>query len=293
MQRRSNLQVSSLIILLGILTILVQFTIYYFFDVYLIIWGISSLVSVICCHILLEQTSSYEACFSYSLFTLFVSLIITVISYFGKVQTFLPYTAAMLGIAIINWLIPLFHCFLRNMLDYGTKVEDFNSFYRNLSIVFAVFYFAAIIYGSFVTDAFPWAFPVNNNSHNFLPFSIIATQIEDYLYGYIPLSDIITYLATRIIAFIPYGFYITLLLRRQSKLSRFFALLQLPLLIEILQYFFIPQYCDIDDLIYGLIGGLLGSLMFLLTAVIFRAISGKEFLSRDNDYRYSGSSFYY
>jgi glycopeptide antibiotics resistance protein len=172
-------------------------------------------------------------------------------------------------------------------------VYDFNSFYRNLSIVFALFYFAVIIYGAFVKDAFPWAFPVNNGTSNFIPFGIIATQIEDYLYDYIPLSDIITYLATRIIVFIPYGFYITLLLRRQSKLTRFFALLQLPLIIEILQYFFIPRYCDIDDLIYALIGGLLGSLLFLLTAVIFHAISGKEFLSRENDYRFSGGSLYY
>lgn len=293
MQRRTNIQVSSLIILLGILTILVQFTVYYFFGAYLIIWGISSLVSVICCHILLEQTSSYEACFSYSLFSLFVSLIVTVISYFGKVQTFLPYTAALLGIVVINWLIPMIHCYLRYMLDYGTKVEDFSSFYRNLSLVFVMFYITALIYGSFVKDAYPWAFPMNNSSYNLIPFSIIATQIEDYLYDYIPLSDIIIYLATRIIAYIPYGFYITLLLRRQSKLTRFFALLQLPLIIEILQYFFIPRYCDIDDLIYGLIGGLLGSLMFLLTAVIFQAISGKEFLSRENEYRHSGSSLYF
>lgn len=293
MQRRTNIQVSSLIMLLGILTVLVQFATYYFFEAYLIIWGISCLMSVVCCHILLEQTTSYEACFNYSIFTLFVSLIITIISYFGNVRVFMPYTTAMLGIVLLNWLIPMLHCYLRNMLDYGTKVDNFNAFYRNISITFAIFYFAILLYGSFAKDAFPWAYKEASETYNFMPFSIIATLIEDYLYDYIPLSDIITYLVTRIVAFIPYGFYIALLLRRQPRLSRFFAMLQLPLFLEILQYFFLPQFCDIDDLIYGLIGGLLGSLLFILSAAIFRAVSGKEFLSRENDYRFSGSSLYY
>lgn len=293
MQRRTNIQVSSLIILLGILTVLVQFAIYYLFEAYLIIWGISGLTCVICCHILLEQTTSYEACFNYSLFNLFVSLIITIISYFGNVRTFMPYTSAMLGIVIINWLIPMLHCSLRNMLDYGTKVENFNSFYFNLSVVFAVFYVGVILYASFVKGAFPWAYPYGADTYNLMPINIIAAQIEDYLYGVVPLRDIVIYLLTRIVAFIPYGFYISLLLRRQPKVSRFFALLGLPLLLELLQYFFLPQYCDIDDLLYGLIGGLIGSLLFLLMSVIFRAVSGKEFLSKENDYRFSSSSLYY
>ncbi len=293
MQRRTNIQISSLIILFGILTVLAQFATYYFFESYLIIWGISSLVSVICCHILLEQTTSYEACFNYSLFTLFVSLIIMVISIFGKVQLFLPYTIVMLGIAVINWLIPMLHCYLRYMFDYGTKVDDFISFYRNISIIFILFYFVAILVGSFVKDLFPWAYPVATDTYNLLPFNIIATKIEDYLYHYFPLNELVTYLAIRIVAFIPYGFYITLLLRRQTKLPRFFALLQLPLLLEVLQYIFIPQYCDVDDLIYAVIGGILGSAFFYLTNVIFRAISGKEFLSRENDYHFSNSSLYF
>ncbi len=293
MQRRTSIQISTFITLLGILTVLIQFAAYYFINQFLIIWGISFLVSMICCHILLEQTTTYEACFNYSLFTLFVSLIINAVTYFGELQSFLPYTMPMLGIAVINWLIPMFHCYLRYMLDYGTKIEAFHGFYRNQSIVFAILYLAALLVGAFITDSFQWAYPLESGSRNFMPFGVLSTLIEDYLYDYIPLSDIVIYLVTRITIYIPYGFYITLLLRRQSRLARFLALLPLPALIEILQYFLVPRHCDIDDLIYAIIGGILGSVLFYLLGLIFRSVSGKEFLAKEHEYRYFNNSTFY
>jgi glycopeptide antibiotics resistance protein len=282
-----------LIILLSIITILVQFTAYYFFEAFYVIWGISSLISILCCHVLLEQSVVYESCFGYSLLTLFISLIIIIITYFGKVETFLPYTVSMLGIAAINWLIPMLHCFLRYMLNYGTRVEGYEDFYRNLSSVFLFFYLVFLIYTAFIKGAFAWAYPGNAETYNFTPFGIIATQVEDYLYGDIPIQDILTYLFSRILPFAPYGFYITLLLRRQNRLTKFFAMLVLPFIIEVLQYILIPSRCDIDDLIYALIGGLIGSLLFLLMNLIFRAFSGKDFLASENDYRFSNSLLHF
>lgn len=293
MQRRTNIQISSAIIMLSILTILIQFAAYYCFEAFYVVWGISCLICVICCHILLEQSATYEACFNFSLLNLFISLIIIVICRYGKVETFLPYTGVMLGIAVINWLIPMLHCLLRYMLDYGTRIEGFNDFYRNISIIFLVFYFGIMIYGVFWKKAFPWAYPMDTVPDNLLPFNVIATLIEDYLYDNIPLSDIVAYLLSRILIFVPYGFFTGLLLRRQKRLPRFCALLVLPFLIEVLQYLIVPELCDIDDLIYAVIGGLIGSLSFFLMNVIFRAVSGKDFLSKDADYRFSGSLLHF
>lgn len=272
---------------------MVQFTTYYFFEAFYVVWGVSALISVVCCHILLEQSATYEACFNFSLLTLFISLIIILLTCFGSAEAFLPYTGVMFGIAVINWLIPMLHCFLRYMLDYGTRIEGFNEFYRNISIIFLLFYFGILIYGAFVENAFPWAYPVKTDTYNFLPFSILATQIEDYLYSSMTLKEIVTYLLSRTITFVPYGFYIALLLRRQTRLARFFALLQLPILIEVLQYIFVPSRCDIDDLIYAIIGGLIGSLSFFLMNVIFHAFSGKDFLAKDTDYRFTNSPLHF
>jgi glycopeptide antibiotics resistance protein len=282
-----------MIILLSILAILVEFTTYYFFEAFYVVWGVSCLISIICCHILLEQSTSYEACFNFSLLTLFVSLVIIVLTYFGNVSSFLPYTGVMFGVAVINWLIPLLHCFLRYMLDYGTRIDGFNDFYRNTSIIFFTFYLGVILYGSFVPNAFSWTYTVNTDTYNFLPFGVIASQIEEYLYDSVSLNEIVTYLLSRIVIFVPYGFYIALLLRRQTRLPRFFALFLLPFLLEVLQYIFLPELCDIDDLIYAVIGGLIGTLMFFLMNMIFRAVSGKDFLSRDTDYRFVNSPLHF
>lgn len=293
MQRRTNIQVSSLINILGVLTILIQFFSYYFIETTYAIWGISCFISALSCYFIVEQTVSYEACYNFSFFTLFVSLVILALSYFGRIHTFMPFSNTMLGIAIINWLVPMLFCYIRHMLDSGNKIEDYHEFYRNSSIIFLIFYTAVMIYAMFVENTFLWAHPQTSQGYNFIPFNVISLQIEDYLYGYLPLSKILIYLLGKILIYAPYGFYLTHMLRRRKRLVQFLSLLILPLVIELLQFLLLPAYCDIDDLIYGLIGGLLGLLFFYLTCFIFHAFSGKEYLRKDGFHRYSNSSLHF
>ncbi len=284
MQRHTGTQASSLVILASTLTILLQFAAYSFFDPIFVIWGISCLVCAVCCHLLVEQIASFRICFDYSFLTIFISLIIIFLTYYGRVQTLLPYTNTMVGIALINWLVPMLHCFIRNMLSYGSKVEEFNGFYRSSSLLFLFFYLAILIYGLFIKNAFPWAYETGSDAFLLSPFEILAVQIQDYLSGNIPLSNILVYLASRILSFVPYGFYLRLILRNKKRLLRFSMLLVLPLLIEILQYFIIPERCVLDDLIYALAGGFLGFFCYFLTNAIYRAFCGRDFL-RTTDYR--------
>lgn len=292
MQRRTNLQISSIIILMGIITILIQFGAYYYFKPAYIIWGISCLISIISCHIIIQQSASYEACYCYSLLTIFVSLCITAVVYLGEVKSFLPYSWVMPGLIFINWFIPLLHCIIRYVMDYSTRVEDFDIFYRNVSIIFIIFYLAILLYASYVPGSFEWAYPVKRTQYNLLPFEIIATLIEDKLYDKIPFSDITSYLLPRIFIFLPYGFYIRLLLFRSRRITRVLIFLFFPLLIELLQYIMIPSRCDIDDVLYGITGAFLGSLSFVLFNWIVRAISGRDFLIKSNS-RYMGSSLHF
>lgn len=293
MQKHSHIEVSSWIVILGILTILTQFTAYYFFSSVYIVIGISSLVLVICTHILLEQSLSYESSFTYTLLILFISLVITLLAFFGKEQELIPYTDILLGIVVLNWSIPTLHCYIRNMFEYSTRVENFNTFFRNSSIIFILFYTGLLIYAFFAKDAFPWAYRAVAEQANFTPFWSVATQIEDYLNKMTPLSDIFTYLTSRIFIYVPYGYYSILLLHRQPRVLRFVFLLLLPVIIELLQFILIPTRCDIDDIIYGLIGGLFGALWFYLNNFIFRMISGKNFLEKNSDYRYSKNSLHF
>jgi len=293
MRRRSNMETSSMIVLLTIISIVVQFAAYYFLALPYLILGISSAAVIVCIHILLEQSLSYEPCTAYTILLLFISSIITVLSYPKAESNIFPYTNTMLGIIAVNWAVPMLYCFIRNMFDYGNRIERFNSFYRNISLVFIVFYIVFLLYGSFSTGSIAALNRIRSYHQNFTPFWWIATLIEDYLNDMIPLSDILAYLFGRIMIFIPYGFYIILVFRYRSKLIRFISLLLLPLLIELIQYFIIPARCDVDDLIYAFIGGILGGLLYYLTNAIYRAFSNKDFLSKDSEYKYSSGSLHF
>lgn len=293
MQRHSNIHISSLIVSFSILTIIVQFAAYYFLASSYMIWGISALISIICCHILLEQSITYETCFIYIVLTLFVSLTITVLIYFGMDHSTIPYNTILIGIVTINWLVPTLLCLLRNMFDYGARIENYAPFFRNNSIVFLLFYFVFIVYSAFAKGAFPWAYPVPLETANFIPFWVIPTQIEDYMNGLIPLSDIVIYLSSRILIYAPYGFFCALITRGHARTLRFLSLLMFPLLLEVLQFLFIKTRCDIDDLMYAFMGGILGSLGFYLINKIFHAVSGKEFLEKKPDYRFSNSTLHW
>lgn len=292
MHRRSGTEISSMIVFLSIISILIQFGAYYFFASTYIILGISVVAVIVCTHILSELSLNFESCFVYTILTLFISLIITLLTYLGK-DTLIPYTNTLLGIVAINWLAPTVHCFIRSMFDHGKRIEKFNIFYRNVSIIFILFYIGILIYGSFGKNAFPWAYRMQTGTYNFTPFWSIATQIEDYINHMIPLSDILTYLFSRILIYIPYGFYVVLILRNKSKLIRLIFMLLLPSAIELFQYFFIPARCDIDDIVYAFIGGVIGALLFHLTNVIYRAVSGRDFLSKDSDFRIGNNSLYF
>lgn len=290
MNRHSHMELSSLIVFLSIISILIQYLTYYFLDSSYIILGISSLIVIICTYVLLSHSLTYKSCFLYIALTLFISLLITLLTYFGD---FLPITNTLYGILIINWLIPTISCLIRSMFDNSSRIDTFNSFYRNVSTIFVLFYIGFILYASLSKKSFPWAYHMVSSQVNFTPFWTIATQIEDYINKMIPLVDILTYLLVRILTLIPYGFYLVLLLRKSSKLLRFFGLLAFPCLIELIQYFIIPARFDIDDIIYGFIGGVIGALLFYLVNVIYRTIAGRNFLSNDSDYRYSNSSLHF
>lgn len=293
MQRRSGTQISSFIISFSVITIILQFAAYYLFTSFYLICGIAGLISIVCCHILLEQTSTYEACFQYSFLTLFISLIILALTFLQGSSSLLPYNTSLAGIAIINWLFPFLYGYLRYMFDFGTKAEHFTVLYRNSNIVFCIFYLALIAYGSFATDAFPWAYRGIGDAFNVIPFHAITIQIEEYLYNLIPLTDIIVYLLVRILSFVPYGFFIAIILHRQGRVIKFFGLLLLPFVLEVLQYLIISPRSDIDDIIYALLGGFIGCLLFYLNNAVFRAITGRDFLVNDHDYRYANSSLHF
>lgn len=293
MQRKDNIQISSLLVICSILTILLQIASYCIFGNYFIVLIISALLCIVSCHMLLEKAASFQVCFDYSILTLFITLLITILTYNHTDYPFLPGTSLTIGIAMINWFIPIMHCFIRYMLNYSSHLEDYPSFYRNSSIFFIVAYLLVLSYGAFVKDAFPLADQMIPGTYNFIPFWSLSSLINEYLYKDFTLNTIFIYLCSRIIIFIPYGFYCKLLLRGKSKLMGLAVLFVLPLLIELFQGIYIPSRCDIDDIIFGVIGGLFGIVSYYLINFIFNLFSGKDFLAKESGYHFSNSTLHF
>jgi len=283
---RSSTHITTLIILLSILTITIQFSVYYFFGATLVTFGLITLLILLCSHIFLNRSHSYEACFSYSLLNIFVCFIIMFSNFRGEVS-FLIYQHNLLLFIILHWTIPTLYCIIRCLLDKCSKYTNFNLFYRNISIVFLVIYVGVLIYILFLQNGTNILYYTDYHSINLVPFLTLATLIEDHINGYVSVNNITAYLIQGILLFVPYGFYTILLLRYNRLLTRIIALLFLPLLIEVLQRVFLLGKGDIDDIILAMIGSVIGALCYHILNLIFRAVTDDDFL-----YECSHYSFY-
>ncbi len=293
MQRRSNIQASSLIISLSMLTIFLQLTGYYYIHSTFILWTASVLMNALCCHILQQRTFTFNATFHYSLLNMFMILLVIVLTY-GSKDSLLPYSGILLGIAVISWLVPALSGLLRHLLTYGVVLEDYKEFFRNTSIVFILFYTIVLLVGSFGANAFPWAYRNIPESANLVPLKTLTNLIENYtLDGSSTFSEILSYLLPRLFLYLPYGFYIALAVRKYSVIHKLLLLISLPLVIEILQYFIINRRSDIDDFIFAFLGGILGIFTFFLVNLIFRVVTGKEFLKKETGLHYTGNLLHF
>lgn len=287
--RRNSVHLTTIIILLSILSLSVQFITYYFLGATFITFSITSCVILLFSYILLEQYLSYENCFSFLLLNLFMSFIIILFSYYGGSDFLLSYQPDLFIFIILNWAIPTIYSLLRNLFDRGPKYMHFLQFYRNTSIVFLLFYTGLLVTLLFTNNNTASA----NISFQFVPFVTIATVIEEYIVGQIALEAIISYFVISILLFIPYGYYCALLLRYWGRIARIVALIILPVLIEVLQSVLQFSKGEIDDIILALIGSLLGALCYSILNSIFQSVTDEDFLPERSSYTYYSSKLHF
>ena len=285
--QRSTLHVTTLIIILSIISVAVQFSLFYFLGISILTFVVSGIFVLICSHIFLEHTLSYESLFSYTLLNTLVCIIVIGLSYFNEGTSFINYHPILLLFVMINLFLPVKYGTLRTLFDHGQKYNNFKSFYYNCNIFSIIIYLAIIINLLFLNNANYVIYYSNFQKINFIPFLTIATLIEDYIGGYMPLTSIVNYLLLGIVIYIPYGFYISLFLRSQRRPLKFLCLFVLPVIIEGLQIILNLGKCDIEDVILGVIGGILGGFVYFLLNSLFLIVTDEDFL-----YERSRYSFY-
>lgn len=274
-----------LIIIISILTVGAEFAICKFLGTKG--WYALSLIPLLLlgCFILLENTLRYEALFFYSLLTILPSL--------GIYLFFSEYQTMMLLFIIFSILIPVIYGIQRDITNHGRRYEGFYPFFRNISIVSILLQLGWIIPLLFVYNKNYVLYYNNFTQINIIPFYTLASLIEGYLDKTVVLFEIFYYLFLRITPFIAYGFYGALCLRNQSRFLRLLLLFFLPIVTEGVQRIFLLGKGDVDDVIFGFLGGLLGLILYKCLNSFYQVVKDEDFLTRRPSFPSYRNSLYF
>lgn len=283
---KSTSHTTTVVILFSILTIILEFMAYYFLDISVVTLLITGLLALLFCHITLTLTLHYEACFSYQLLHVLIWGIIFFLLSMGNTSAFLTFSARLFLFPAIHWSVCVVYCIIRNLKDEGSRYTNFKGYFRGSSILFLLLYGFALYFFLFLHNT-------DGNYHtdllaiNFVPFLTLAGMITDLMDKNTQLPQIFLFLTDRILLFLPYGFFLILIARRKSRLLRFLLLLLFPVVLEILQRILLLGKGDVEDVLYGLLGGFIGGLFYHLLNRIYTEIKGEHFLesSRRSSYR--------
>lgn len=290
--QKSTSYTTTAVILFSILTIVLEFTAYYFFKVSAATFLIAALLGLLFCHIVLVLSLQFETCFSYQLLHLLMWGIILFLLYMGNDSDLISYSPWLLLFPIIHWTCCVIYSTLRNLWDEGSRFTSFKSYFRNSSVVFLLAYAAFLLY---------WLFLSNTDSHynteltsfNFIPFITLAGFITDLIDKNAALPQIFSYLADRVLIYLPYGFFLILLTRRKPRTIRFLLLLLFPALMEIMQGVLNVGRGDVEDILYGLLGGFLGGLLYHLLNRTYQDVKGMDFLESSRRFYSNRSSLHF
>lgn len=289
---KSTSYTTTAVILFSILTIVLEFTAYHFLKVSGSAFIITALLAFLFCHTVLVLSLHFETCFSYQLLHLLMWGIILFLLSAGNDSEIIPYSAWLFLFPVIHWICCMIYCILRNLWDESGRYMNFKGYFRNSSIVFLLLYTIFLVLWLFLHNT-DYHYNEELSSPNLVPFFTLAGFITDFMDKNRTLSQIFSYLADRVLVYLPYGFFIILLMRRSSRFLRFLLLLVFPLVIEGLQALLSLGRCDIEDVLYGLLGGFLGALLYHLLNRTFCNVKGMDFLETSRRFYSNRSSLHF
>lgn len=274
MRKKNLIQYATIIILMSIFTVLAQFTLLYFLPDDRTALCIEGAIVFLVSLILLLNSYHFEAVFIYMLLNVVLSSVIASFQFIEIRYFYYSVADYNLWTVIVNFVVPSVLCLLVSLFDRSSRFQAYASFVRNSCILFSLYYLATFLYLQLTphTDTI-WS----GTSQNLIPFYTIAGYIEDYIYHVGDLKTIFLHLLAPVLLYIPFGFLMSLLLHHRQRFLRLLPILLLPFGVEVIQFLTHINNVNIDDSIYGLLGGLLGQLLFFLLNALFLGIKGREF----------------
>lgn len=270
--------ISSLVILLALLSLILEICLYYFIPQHMITVAAAAVISLGLTHFFLETSLDYDYCFLYAALMTITSVAFCMIIYLIQPNPWVSYDYTLLALIIANWLIPFAYCFVRDFADRGPRFSDYLFFFNGMSFVFLIVYFIAIIKQLFVTPLLPPYESFSFGAHNFVPFMATGSYIERAFAEGKDISSMVIYILEMIALAIPFGFYAKVYCRRLPFILRLFIYMLVPFLFEAAQYVTEIGRADIDDYALALIGTTIGVIIYHLVYYISFESHKRDFL---------------
>ena len=271
------------IVLLGMIVSVLQLVIYQLINdgwLGLLLGGICLLIGSALIHFI---TGEQEELFSYLLIPCILSGCVGLLIPHSATQLF-PSSGTVLTGALLAWLIPVLYACIFTWAAGLSALGQFTVFYKKASIFFYLVYFGLLIYW------FGWynRIPGTDVKVQLIPFASFAAYIDGMLTNAVSVERLVLFLAERILLFMPYGFLIAMVCRKLHSVLRLLFVFLLPLLLELLQLLLGFNTCSVDDVIFSLLGGLIGMLFFVIFNGMFQRIIGRNFDGSEVERDYYG-----
>lgn len=293
LMNRLSVRITTIIDVISLLTLGLEFFFIYYCTNSTLALVITSFVLILCTSIFIQTSKSFDSGFLYSfILVLFSSCIIGFI--YMKGDTFsLEYSQKLPILILLNWLIPMLCSIFYNLRDSREQYEHFNSFFKKSTTQFIIYYigFLALIIVinpitlPCISDTMSQSINESTN-RNIIPFYRIACYIEDSIYNNTEIIPLIQYIIVSILVTLPYGFYITLLFKNKGHILRLFLLFLLPIVMEVCKHFIAHEVADVEHVLLGVLGGIVGALLFFLLNSLYNHFKRHDFLEGRNHHNW-------
>lgn len=277
-----TVNISSLVILLALLSLICEGFLYYFLPLQELAIVFAVLVSLILSHFFLETSLSYVYNTLHAAFMTIGTFVFSVIVYCIQPNQWLQYNFILVFLVLANWLTPFLYCTYRDLHDMSPRFGGYNKFFRQMSLVLLLCYIFALVKQYYLTPIVP---PYQENefgAQNFVPFMATGTYLEQTLREHGNLLPLYCYMGEMVCLYIPFGYYLRVCAKKLFFPVRLFLFLAFPAIMEMSQYIFNVGRAHIDDYALALLGTLIGVLIYHAMCGIYHMVADREFLAPRN-----------
>ncbi len=178
---------------------------------------------------------------------------------------------ALFAAMLIAFLFPFVFCTIAALVMRETERNFYGDYFIGQSLLLAL---SLVLFYIYWFARYNVDHTMTERVARFVPFATLASFIEKLIYGTITGADFARYLVFSIVIFMPFGYIVGVIGQRLHLITEILLVLLFPVLVELLQLAFVLNGCDIDDMMFGFFGGLLGIGCFKLLNLLALNVTG-------------------